>query len=293
MGPYRRGSKVVDLRKRRVGATMRATVPIFFPRERKSPLRARRRKLRALAAISFVVLAIGALSGASALTYLPRYSITDISVTGAKTVSTELIRAYVHTKLYDGETHFASMQNIFLYPKDEIEKGIPEEIPRIRSAEIFREGMLARVVTVKLTEREPFALWCAESECYLMDEGGFIFAKATSTINLPLAFRGGVSSEKKVIGQKYLPEYLPQILELFSRLREAGFAPTGATAVDEHDYSISLREGFIINAAFENEPAELIRNLQVALTAEPVRGKSDKLEYIDMRFGNRVYYKFK
>lgn len=295
-------SRIIDLRKKKSGlAEGRSNIQISFPERRRSPLRARKRKLRMLAALVVVILSGGALMGVSALSYLPKYSVTSVNVSGAEIVSPKLIRAYAETKLNDGTSPIISRQNIFLYPREEIEKGITGYFPRIQKAEVERNSMLAQAVTVKLTERNPFALWCSDDqECFLMDESGFIFARAESSAeNTDPIFRGGLSvkagitASETAIGQTFLPGRFAGMLDLFDRLRKAGFAPTGASVHDDQDFTVSFSEGFLLRAAFAENATALVRNLQLSLTAEPVKGKVNKLEYIDLRFGNRVYYKFK
>lgn len=307
-------SRIIDLRKKRAGpAEGRTNIQISFPERRRSPLRARRRKLRALTALAILILIAGAVAGLSALSYLPEYSIQDVYVSGTKAVSPRMVRAYAETLLNDGTGHVLSRLNIFLYPRGRIEKGVTDYFPRIESAQVSRESMLAQAIVVQVTERKPFALWCAD-KCFAMDENGFIFApleasprgglsaeagpltgfaEATSTANAGPVFRGGIDASKNPIGQIFLPEHFRSLLGLFERLRQSGFAPEGAEAKDALDFTVSFSEGFLLRAAFKDEAQALVRNLQLALAAEPLKGKQDKLEYVDLRFGNRVYYKMK
>jgi len=36
-----------------------------------------------------------------------------------------------------------------------------------------------------------------------------------------------------------------------------------------------------------------VKNLELVLSSDVLKGKTDALEYVDLRFGNRVYYKLK
>lgn len=295
-----RGQKVIDLRKWHANNATRALAraPRIEPEQsRKSPLRARRRKLRALAALVLLALIAGAVQGLSILSYLPMFAINNVSIVGAKEVSPKILRAYVETTLHDGSRPLLSRTNIFLYSRDDIGKSITERFPRIRSVAVSRESFLAQAIVASVAEREPFALWCsAKEECYLMDEGGFIFAPS-STSSPAMVFRGGLASTTEAasspIGQTFLPTHLASVIEMFKRLREAGYAPNGATVLDGRDFYLSFSEGFILRASFGSDASSLVRNFQLALSAEPILGKVNELDYVDMRFGNRVYYKFK
>lgn len=304
--------KVIDLRKKRAGAA--PTAELLFPPSRKSPLRAQRRKMRALAVAAAVIFIALAGMGASALSYLPEYSVNDVSVVGANSISPKIVRLFVESELNDGKYPLISRRNIFLYPKDRIERGVVSRFPRVLSAEVSRESLLAQTVIVAITERQPLALWCAtDYECFLMDSTGFIFAPlevepkasissdakpltgfaqaATSTPDPGPIFKGGIASGSSPISQTFLPEHFSGILELFTKLREAGYAPVGAEVLESPDFAVSFSEGFVLRASFGADASALVRNLQLALGAEPLRGKVDKIEYIDLRFGNRIYYK--
>ena len=76
-------------------------------------------------------------------------------------------------------------------------------------------------------------------------------------------------------------------------LRDAGAAPLGAQLENETDISVPLADGYYIKASFGEDPSELTKNLALILSSDAIKGKIDELEYIDLRFGNRVYYKFK
>lgn len=284
-------NRVVDLRSRKAGAGTGATAQMSFRTGLKSPLRARRRKIRALAALALIVL-VGALGeGLSYLSYLPKYSISTVAVAGAKDVPSRLVKAYVETQLDDGGYTLLSRKNIFLYPKNSIAKSIADNFPRIRTVEISRESFLSQTIKVAVEERNPFALWCGgAAECYLMDDTGFIFAESPATSTLGLVFHGDIAGVAPV-GRTFLPKHFADVLQLFKSLREAGFAPTGATAEDGEDLSVSFSEGFVLRATSGSDALALVRNLQLALSADPLRGKVNKLEYVDLRFGNRVYYK--
>src|SRR3989344_1774397 len=184
-------NRVVDLRRKKSasGASAR-TAPILFPERRKSSLRSRRRKMRAFAVALLIILFAAAVKGASYASYLPEYAVNDVSVVGANDISPKVLRAYAETQINDGTSPFISRQNIFLYPRVKMEQGMVNRFPRIFSANISRESLLAQAITVTVTERQQSALWCSDGragngqeaistgketpgkECFEMDNGG-------------------------------------------------------------------------------------------------------------------------
>lgn len=296
------GPRIIDLRKRRVGEQARAArararaAQASLPFHRRTSLRARRRKLQALLAFAVLVAAAGAVYGASELSYSSRYYINKVSVEGTSSVSPRLVRAFVETKLNDGTRPLISRENILLYPKDDIAKSVQNYFPRIRTALISRESLLAQAITVTVVERKLFALWCSEkTECFEMDDAGFVFARleigSQSTSTDAIVFSGGLATSTPPIGQIFLPEKFADTLALLSRLKDSGFSVTSVSVENEHDFSVSLAKGFVMRAPFDKDANTLVRNLQTVLSSESLLGKEDKIEYIDLRFGNRVYYK--
>jgi cell division septal protein FtsQ len=128
----------------------------------------------------------------------------------------------------------------------------------------------------------------------VFDEGGLIFAATdrSGKPELPYVFYGGIETDP-VIGSVFLPEQLRGVLDLLQRMREARFIPVSMRVLDGQDYTIALSNGFTIKASFGQEIDTIVHNLELVSVSPALRGKEASLEYIDLRFGNRVYYKFR
>jgi cell division septal protein FtsQ len=233
---------------------------------------------------------------------MPQFSIQSISVVGAQKVPAGLVSAYAQSVLHDGSHHFFSRQNIFAYPRAVIGKDIATSFPRIKSANVSRASLLATAVTVTIAEREPYALWCADETgaCYVLDDSGFVFATAEgATPSTPYIFKGGLTyamsstspSELNPIGHVFASSHLPGLVVLLQLLGQAGLAPTGARVESEQDFTVVFQEGFVLKAAFGEDVGALARDTALVLASAPLKGKGPQIEYIDLRFGNRVYYK--
>jgi cell division septal protein FtsQ len=213
-------------------------------------------------------------------------------VSGTQNASPQLVSDYVQTILDDGSYHFLSRKNIFLYPKATLERAIPLFFPRIASARVSRPSLSSTELSVTVHERQLFALWCAPSGCYQMDSGGFIFAntdaEATSS---EYVFEGGIPTTTPAIGQIFIKAHLPALVALLTGLGQSGFEPRGATIENDTDFSVPLVQGFTLKASFGENADTLVKNLNLVLSSDALQGKGDQLEYIDLRFGDRVYYK--
>ena len=62
------------------------------------------------------------------------------------------------------------------------------------------------------------------------------------------------------------------------------------TIESDRDYSIEC-DSFVVKASFGADPDLLVRNLDLALSSPAMRNVKVPIEYIDLRFGNRIYFK--
>ena len=133
-----------------------------------------------------------------------------------------------------------------------------------------------------------------------MDQTGVIYsasADASSTFPTPYVFRGALATSTLVsnppIGETYAEGHFSGILALMNSLFDEGFIPTEASLAENDDFNIQVAQGFYLKASYGENPDTLAKNLQLILSADALKGKTDMIEYVDLRFGNRVYYKLK
>jgi len=105
-------------------------------------------------------------------------------------------------------------------------------------------------------------------------------------------FRGDIAPTTEPIGQWFVQAHLPGLLSLLKFLGQASFTPLGAEVIGQ-DILIQLQEGFLVKASFGADAGTLVKNLELVLSSDVLKGKTEALEYVDLRFGNRVYYKLK
>jgi cell division septal protein FtsQ len=178
---------------------------------------------------------------------------------------------------------------------------VKEYFSRVADVKVSRESLFATSVTVLVEERTSFARWCeanteALASCYAMDGTGFVFAPIASTspgFQTPYVFEGALSATSAPVGQQYLPSTFSALLALLERLGQAGYSPEHIVVEGAQDFSIHLARNFALRASFGMDIGSLIRNFELILSSEALRDREGELEYIDLRFGNRVYYKLK
>ncbi len=262
------------------------------------PLKTRRRRLRIIIGVAGVVVFALLLYGVHWSSYQQAMRINDISVRGAMLQDPTEVVAFTKGQLVEQNAQFIARDNIFAYPKEELRAGIMRTFPRLKSVRIGRGGMFGTTLIVNVDERSPYAIWCTGTEprsCYVFDDNGLIFASAerAGKPEMPYLFFGGLASSTDPVGSIFLPDTLQGVQDLLQRMREARFIPVNVHVLDEQDYTIDLTNGFTIKASFGQDIDTIVHNLELVSVAPALRGKEATLEYIDLRFGNRVYYKFK
>src|SRR3989344_2806097 len=175
--------------------------------------------------------------------------------------------------------------------------------PRIATFEASRD-YLARALTLRVTERKPYAVWCVwgagedvatasgtqdvQSDCYWFDSEGFIFVKAPNTEGALLRNVLDASGRSVGVGEHILPEDMRRtLLRVFDMLTNSG--------VDVLRYRLEFFEKEELTA-FTSLGTELYFSLRVSpeFAAEPLKvllTATSSLKYIDFRSENKVFYK--
>lgn len=290
--------RTIDLRKKKPGIYRELfPLPTLSRKSsssggRKSPLRAKRRRTRVLIGLSILTFGVAATWGVGYMTYLPRFAVQTVEVSGADDIRANVLRAYVEAELFDGSNALFSRENIFLYPRRSLEEGIQKYFPRIHSVSISRQSLFAQAIQVTVEERGPKAKWCQGESCYLMDDTGYIFAPETTPSTDLYIVRGSLPSEGSPVGQRFLQDHLSDTFALLESLKRSGFTPKEVAVESGKDFSITLEQGFVLKVSFDEDPERIAHNLELVLSSDALRGREWDLEYLDLRFGNRVYYKF-
>lgn len=266
------------------------------PRQPKLRLKDRKRRLmwvKVAAGSSVVALSIGLMWYGS---HVSEVIISKVEVTGTQIVSTDAVKNETEALLKGSYAYFIPRANSFVYPKTDIKNAILKKLPPVESVEIERDGLTALKVVV--TERKPVALWCGdvipESEqlnCYLLDANGFIFGIADSQNNY-IRFYGHISGEP--VGQTYLSGTFTPLFGLVRDISTAiRMTPTSLTAdKNTNDMTLRFDNGGELRFVFTENRQATLENIASVFASQSFKTNKN-FEYVDFRFGDKVYVKFK
>ncbi len=244
-----------------------------------------------------------------ALVYISRVdklNISEINVTGNKVIETEQITKIVENNLSGHYLWVIPKSNFLLYPKDKIRRELEDKLPRLEN--LVLDLQKTKILNISLSEREGKYTWCGEElpgigarmeefPCYFMDKTGYIFDQAPY-------FSGDVYF--RFFGQldnsRFSPERFDKLVAFIDLLPYMKVKPASLYAEPDGDIEIYLSADtmppnapkIVLSRNFDLEKTS--ENLQAALGTEPLlsdmKTKYSSLLYIDLRFGNKVYFKF-
>lgn len=270
-------------------------------------LRARRRRRARRLVFSFLwlVLLFLLLVGAIRFSGWEKFLIDRVAVGGTSAADQSVIEAAVWRRLNERFFLFFPRKNVILYPRLTLRTELLEEFPRLASVKI---GLTERrTLSVAVTERQPAFVWCDAARCFFLDESGFIFSSAPQ-LSQPEFFLLLGALPENPLGIRPLPvDFLRLIAESSERLAAVATRVAGeevfvsrAERLDEKDWRFVLartRSGEELPVIFDlsDSSVSAFVNLEAALTnralhAELLR-RPWRLEYIDLRFGSKVFYK--
>lgn len=235
---------------------------------------------------------------------IPSLQIKNIVIEGNKVLTKEEVKKKVEEELAGKYFHLFPKTNIFFYPKEAIVTFLRQDFPRI--ANVSDDLDTERILFVSLTEREPFSLWCGKEipetptneTCYYLDDQGYVFGKAPSfSGNAYFEFYGkGTLPLNDPIGHNFMPLVsYQQILKIKERLENFQVQPIGIFVADDGSAEFMEKNGYKIRFNTDQDVSSLLSNMQTVFQSSSWKGtiQSGTLEYLDFRFGNKVYYKYK
>ena len=192
-----------------------------------------------------------------------------------------------------------------------VREEVKNMFPRIERVESKRPS--TRAVTFVVKERVPAALWCGDvvpeiaystslqqqhateeawGACYLMDDTGFVYAKAPIfTGNVFLRLYGPLERATP-IGQHFIEQNeFKRWVEFTSHLAENNLTVRAILFVDERDCELYLSNGLRVLIP-RNEELEQVRNRLVSAMEEQVIDTDRDIEYVDLRFEGKAFVRY-
>lgn len=262
-----------------------------------------KRKRMILKAILFLVV-FGMFFFAVAVSfYLPFLKIKKIEIYGNNSVAAEVLIDAARTITNEKYWKIFPRDNVFIVPKEKISKELTVKFKRIKKIEINRNFPAA--ISIKIEERNNAALLCERENCAFIDENGYVFERSpyfsggmfivffdermiTETATATFA-----NNINKALGANLLnEEEFKKIMDFAKLSAKTGDGVVRVVLKKEDNYEIYTKEGWKMILNNKNNPQAAYLNLTTALEST-IKEYRKKLDYIDLRYGNKIYFKYK
>jgi hypothetical protein len=218
-------------------------------------------------------------------------TITDITVLGGETIPHDTVKKVISDTLQGTYIGIVPRQFAWWYPQEEILHNI-SQIPRMKDPVVTRDS--GRSLTVQFSEYEPYALWCAErssEDCLFVDKTGYAFTAAPK-------LSGGAFLRYRTLGRDMQVGSIMaerrdiDTMEQFVKLVEDNlqFSITQIETDTAGDVFYILSGGGEFKATLRDDASIVFDNLRAILASDEFKDvKPGNFQYIDLRFGNKVF----
>jgi len=223
--------------------------------------------------------------------------IKKISVQGTDFSEKEIIEKELILLMEQKRWKIFSVGNFFVFSSRQAEAKIKSRLEKISFCAVKKKFPDEIKITVR--ERENLLIWCSAGPCYLVDEEGYAYRGVEEEFfseNLVKIINK--NAEPVSVGDKILEEeYLRFISEFNAKLPE--FSELGLPSVYETDFAVAgemsamTKNGWMVYFNCKVSPDISLRVLKTFLKNNQLYGEENRLEYVDLRAGNKIFYKLK
>ncbi len=264
----------------------------------------KKRKRRIIKISAFTIIICFIVGVLSYLSHLDRFRITNVNLFGGVLVTEEEVQQKTHEYLNGSYLLLFPRNNAFIYPKLDLENYLKDSFKRIDTIDISLKNF--KRLSVNITERKHFAIWCKGvpeanaqgEECYFMDKNSTIFAPAPDFSGDAYFKYYGYITQDNPIGREYMASstLFAEISDFVTSVKSANLKPQFVAAKGSNEYILELSSGTSILFDTRESLKKTIDNFALLISSEPFRSMNKSnlpVEYFDLRFGNKLFYKLK
>lgn len=223
----------------------------------------------------------------------PYWQLKNIKISGLEVLEEDEIKAKINNMLSGEYVPFIPGSSFLLADTKAVAAELKKEFPKIKDAAVTKH--FPDTLKISITERGLFGIFCGEANCAYVDKTGFAYESSPSSSGSLIVKIKSDLSEVKIGSQALDPLLMERIIFL-----EQGTERVIGSRVLRYELSSKLpreirvltSEGFKIYFNRDDDFENVFRVLKTVLEEE-IKEKQAQLEYIDLRLGNKVFYKYK
>ena len=218
-------------------------------------------------------------------------TIADVTIEGGETINHETVKKTVEGVLEGDYLGLVPRRFAWTYPDEEILEQV-RTIPRVKDP--ILERVSGTAIHLSFSEYIPHALWCqgrGSEECYFIDDAGYAFTRAPRLEGGTFPRFHTIGTEAKERTNMIPTDDLRAIETLREALSDELGLPIAFVETDMvRDVFLGVAGGGEIKATLRMSSEETVSNLKSILASKEFSDiKPGGFQYIDLRFGNKVF----
>jgi len=216
--------------------------------------------------------------------------IKEIKISGNEFISDETIEQIFRESSDIKILGLFDRNNFLFLPKKIIAQKIRHQISV--------KNVIIRIVEfgraeIEVIEYEPWGVWCKEERCYFVNKDGLAFIEHQNFTDLIIL--EGATNQEDLLGLSYTKTNTFNNFILIQKLlHKLEIEFYKISTEDFETFKIWTTEGPQLLVSNKSNPTEIINNLKILLEQESIHKIQFKnIEYIDLRFKDKAYYKIK
>lgn len=238
------------------------------------------------------------------MSYRESFRIDSINVSGTHVANDDDIQLLAAQFLSQKILWKIDKNNAVFYPREKLSLALYSLDSHIKHVDMQVKNK--KNLSIYVTEYSPRYIWCGENtaitgtttnDCYLADTEGFIYAKSPTYSGFPFpVFRTNLASGNEQgtpIGLYVLTTFeFNKIAVMMDELKKNDIFVSQILQTDEFDYTFITDKSWVLLWSSTKDPIKSVENLKLVLADIIRRSESStKPVSIDLRFGNKIFYK--
>ncbi|MEI6400201.1 MAG: hypothetical protein WCO58_01610 [bacterium] len=266
-----------------------------------------RKSKRSKWSIAFSVLFVLFVVGVVFFLRWQKFLINNITVEGAVVVEPQMIVDTINKRIGGKYLWLVPKSNTLLISTGRMEHKIQSVIPRISAISVSRVGFKGLHVAIK--EYNSQYIWCgsdvaplgmdSNSQCLFMDKDGFLFGYAPYISGDVYTVLYG-TTRKNPGTYGFTKEQFESVSHLLAQIKILGLTVTNVVQQPEDaDFSFYIKNNqnqvTEIKVSLTDDSSLIGEHLSSVLASDVFKDRNNvfNMLYIDLRFGNKVFYKAK
>lgn len=226
---------------------------------------------------------------------LPKFKITDVQISGLSFLNEEDIRKTIDNQLNQNILWLIPKSNIFLFSKKELIHTLSEN-PAIISIKINKNFF--NTMFIEIEEQSKQAIYCVDdlrSECYYINYEGMIYGSVKDYVIPEQEIIFYVPNKKIEIKSTVVEiELYKTIFNFIKSVNQLQIPIRQVHIYEDGIIEFKTQPGVILKTSIFDDFEKDFLNLTALFEKELLKQDIlSTIEYIDLRFGNKVFYKNK